>query len=89
MQEDSGPDDLFDKKRKAEDSNSVIITSEKRTKKGKSQSETGETVKAEPQWPDYFKEVSARENRLKLTLGNFLLSAVQGVFSVDPRMVIS
>ena len=35
----------------------------------KSQSETGETVKAESQWPDYFNEVRIRENSLKLTLG--------------------
>ncbi|KAN0124052.1 P-loop containing nucleoside triphosphate hydrolase protein [Russula decolorans] len=58
MQEDSGPNHSFDKKRKdVEDSNSVANTSGKRTKKSKSRSETGETVKAEPQWPDYFKEL--------------------------------
>jgi hypothetical protein len=72
MQEDSGPNDSFDKKRKAvEDSNSVVNTSGKRTRKSKSQSETGETVTAEPQWPDYFKEVSIGENSLTLTLGTF------------------
>jgi hypothetical protein len=70
MQKDCGPNHPFDKKRKGvEDSNSVVDTSGKRTRKSKSQSETGETVKAEPQWPDYFKEVSVRENSLKLTLG--------------------
>ena len=74
MQEDSGPNHSFDKKRKAVgDSNSVVNTSGKRTRKSRSRSETGETetVNAEPQWPDYFKEVSIRENRLKLTLGTF------------------
>lgn len=69
MQEDSEPSPSFDKKRKAvEDSNSVVTTSEKRTRKNKGPSETGDTVKAEPQWPDYFKEVRIHENRLKLTL---------------------
>lgn len=72
MQEDSGPNHSFDKKRKAvEDSHSVVNASGKRTRKSKSQSETGETVTAEPQWPDYFKEVSVGENSLKLTLGTF------------------
>jgi hypothetical protein len=62
MQEDYGPDHSFEKKRKAVDgSNSVVNTSGKRTRKGESQSETGETVKVEPQWPDYFIEVSVRE----------------------------
>ena len=65
MQDDYGPNHSFDKKRKAvDDSNSVVNTSGKRTRNGESQSETGETretVKAEPQWPDYFKEVSIRE----------------------------
>ena len=65
MQEDYGPDYSFEKKRKAIDgSNSVVNTSGKRTRKGESQSETGETgetVKVEPQWPDYFIEVSVRE----------------------------
>jgi hypothetical protein len=62
MQEDSGQNHSFDKKRKAvEDSNSAVNASGKRTRKSRSQSETGETVKAEPQWPDYFKEVSACE----------------------------
>ncbi|KAI0282173.1 P-loop containing nucleoside triphosphate hydrolase protein [Russula aff. rugulosa BPL654] len=57
MQEDSGQNHSFDKKRKAvEDSNSAVNASGKRTRKSRSQSETGETVKAEPQWPDYFKE---------------------------------
>ena len=86
MQEDSEPSRLFDKKRKAiEDSNSVIITSEKRTKKSKSPSETGETAKAEPQWPDYFKEVSARENSLKLTLGTSFcqLFKVRSVLTIE------
>jgi hypothetical protein len=70
MPEDSGPNHSSDKKRKAvEDDNSVVNTTGKRTRKSKSQSETGETEKAEPQWPDYFKEVSVRENRLRLTLG--------------------
>jgi hypothetical protein len=70
MQEDSGPNQSFDKKRKdIEGSNLAVNTSGKRTRKSKSQSETGETVKAEPQWPDYFKEVSDHRNRLKLTLG--------------------
>ena len=79
----------MDKKRKdVEDSNSVVSTSGKRTRKSKSQSKTGETVKAEPEWPDYFKEVSDRENSLELTLGtSFLPSVVQGAFSVDPRIV--
>ena len=69
MQENSEPNHPFDKKRKAvEDSNSVVTTSEKRTRKNKDPSETGETVKAKPQWSDYFKEVRIRENRLMLTL---------------------
>jgi hypothetical protein len=62
MQEDSGPNHSFDKKRKVvQESNSAINISEKRTRKSKSQTETGEIVKAESQWPDYFKEVSVRE----------------------------
>jgi hypothetical protein len=65
MQEDSGPNHLLDKKRKAvESSDSTVNTSGKKTRKSKSQSETGdsgETIKAEPQWPDYFKEVSFQE----------------------------
>ena len=78
MQEDSGPNHSLDKKRKAvQGSNSVVDTSEKRIRKSKNQAETGVTVKqevkqevkAEFQWPDYFKEVSIRENSLKLTLG--------------------
>jgi len=70
MQEDAGPNYSFDKKRKAvEDSDSVVNLSGKRTRMSKSQADLGETVKAEPQWPDYFKEVSVRENSLKLTLG--------------------
>jgi hypothetical protein len=73
MQEDSGPNHSLGNKRKVvEDSNSAVNTSGERTKKSKSQSETGETVKTEPQWPDYFKEVSVCENGLDLT-GNFLL----------------
>ena len=61
MQEDSGANHSSDKKRKAiEDSNSAVNTSGKKTRKGTSQSETGESVKGEPQWPDYFKEVSVR-----------------------------
>ena len=77
MQEDSGPNHSLDKKRKAvQGSNSVVDTSEKRIRKSKNQEETGVTVKQEEQevkasaqWPDYFKEVSIRENSLKLTLG--------------------
>ena len=70
MQEDSGPNHSFEKKRKdVEGSNSVVNTSGKRTKKSKSRSDIGETVKAEPQWPDYFNEVSDHENSLNLILG--------------------
>jgi hypothetical protein len=63
MQEDSGPNHSFDKKRKAvEDSDSTVNTSGKRTRKRETgDTLAGETVKAERQWPDYFKEVSFRE----------------------------
>jgi hypothetical protein len=52
-----------DKKRKAvEDSSPVASTSAgKKIRSGKSPNEARETLNDEPQWPDYFKEVSVRE----------------------------
>ncbi len=89
MQEDPGKNRSVDKKRKAiEGSNSVVNTSGKRARKSNSPSETGETAKAEPQWPDYFKEVSVREGSSTLTLGTSLLSVVQGVFNFGTSIVV-
>jgi|SRR6267154_2674477 len=85
MQEDSGPNHSFDMKRKdVEDSNSAVNTLGKRTRKSKSQSETGETVKAEPKWPDYFKEVSDRENSLRLTVG----TSFRQLFKVRSMLIL-
>jgi hypothetical protein len=78
MQEDPGPKDpgpnrLFDKKRKAVEVPNPN-TSEKRIRTSKSPSEAGDTVSAEPQWPDYFREVSVHEGSLTLTLGTSSVS---------------
>jgi hypothetical protein len=62
MQEDPGPSHSFNKKRKADECSSPVVNTSiqgKRTKKSKSPNEAGESVQAESQWPDYFKEVSA------------------------------
>jgi hypothetical protein len=65
MQGDPGLSDLLVKKRKSADSSSRINTSDrgKKARKSNSPTETGEAEKAaEPQWPDYFNEVSTRED---------------------------
>jgi hypothetical protein len=70
MQGDPGPSRSLNKKRKnvnGSSSNNAVVRG-KKARKSKSPLEQGETGKTEPQWPDYFKEVSVREGNSKLIL---------------------
>ena len=59
MQGVPGPSHSLPQKRKDIEASDVNVSVQgKKAKKSGSPPETGETAKAEPQWPDYFKEVS-------------------------------
>jgi hypothetical protein len=59
MQGVPGSSDSIPRKRKGVEATDVNAKAQgKKAKKSKSLPETGETGKAESQWPDYFKEVS-------------------------------
>jgi hypothetical protein len=91
MQGDSGPSRSPNKKRKNvnDSSSSNAVVRGKRARKSKSPSEQGETGKTKPEWPDYFKEVSVREDNSKLISGTLSLSVIQGAFMVDALMAKS
>jgi len=90
MQGDPGPSNFLERKRKRIGGSSSGVktsTQEKKARKSKSPLETGETGESDTQWPDYFKEVSVREDNPGLILRSPLLSVVQGAFQVGARIV--
>ena len=63
MQGVPGPSRSLPQKRKGIEASNVNESVQgKKAKKSKSPPETRETAKVEPQWPDYFKEVSFFRN---------------------------